>query len=67
MDTKSHTNNKDSVLFVRVSEQDKESLATIAEQRDVSVSQFVREAIREKVSAIQEARSEKAEPVVAPV
>lgn len=60
-----NTNKKESVLFVRVSDEEKAELtAVVANQPgDVTVSQFVRDAFREKIAAIKESANQ--EPATA--
>lgn len=62
-------NKKDSVLFVRVSDEEKAELAAVVAKQpgDVTISQFVRDAFREKIAALKEASAEKPEAAVAPV
>jgi len=50
-----NTNKKESVLFVRISEDEKAELAAVVASQpgDVTVSQFVRDAFREKIAIIK--------------
>lgn len=59
-------NAKNAVLFVKVSSNEKQSITDTAEQLDVPVSQFVREAVREKVAAIRAKKAKSADPELAP-
>lgn len=42
---------KNDLIQVRMNEDEKAEVAALADERDIPVSQFVREAIREKVAA----------------
>ena len=55
-----NTNNKEGVLFVRLSEDEKAELKTFVANQpgDVTVSQFVRDAFREKIAAIKESANQ---------
>jgi predicted DNA-binding protein len=52
--------NKDSALFVRITEEDKEALNRIAAERDIPAAQIVREAVREKIAELRPRRVEEA-------
>ena len=49
---------KNEMIKVRVEQRDKEILAIFSETLDVPISQIVREAIREKISELQEQNPE---------
>lgn len=56
---------KDEKLGIKVNSGEKDLIAEIAKELDIPVSQFVREAVREKIAAHKEsqARSEEAATV----
>ncbi len=47
---------KDETLHIKINSEEKEAIAKAADQRDISVSQFAREALREKVATVAESR-----------
>lgn len=54
-----NANKKESVLFVRVSEEEKALLEdVVAGQPEMTVSRFIREAAREKIAAIKESANQ---------
>lgn len=58
---------KDEKLVAKINSEEKIAITEAAEQLDIPVSQFVREAVREKIAALKEASAEKPEAAVAPV
>jgi uncharacterized protein (DUF1778 family) len=58
---------KDEKLVAKINSEEKVAITEAAEQLDIPVSQFVREAVREKIAALKEASAEKPEAAVAPV
>lgn len=46
---------KDQIIQIRISRTDKEALAAVAEKLDVSASQVIREAVKEKISDLENA------------
>lgn len=54
-----NTNKRDSVLFVRISDDEKAALEeVVAQQPEMTVSRFIREAAREKIAAINAATNQ---------
>lgn len=49
---------KDDVIHIKINSEDKEQISLAAEQLDIPVSQFIREAAREKIAQINERSKE---------
>jgi len=49
---------KDEKLVAKINSEEKVAITEAAEQLDIPVSQFVREAVREKIAALKEASAE---------
>ncbi len=51
---------KDEILHIKINSDEKQAIAETAERLDIPVSQFIREAAREKIAAVP---AEKVRPV----
>jgi len=49
---------KDEVIHIKINSEDKEQISLAAEQLDIPVSQFIREAARKKIAQINERSKE---------
>jgi predicted DNA-binding protein len=55
---------KNDYIQIRMNDEEKAELNALASEKDISVSQFVREAVREKIATLKEA-TQQSEPATA--